>query len=208
MKPSFRIEGFIGEGTATAAEVATFLADNPGPVQIVVNSPGGVASEGAAIFAELERRAGVEVLVEGIAASAASLAAVGGAEIVMHSAAMMMIHEPSGMTFGPAAQHRKSVETLEQLTAVYAAAYARATGNSTANLRRWMAEETWLSAEEALALNFCDRIEAGERRAPEPVAFDYSIFREPPFELLELTRLHGWGGKAKKPASSGVKTDA
>ncbi len=175
----YRIEGFIGEDGATAAALAAFLSQHEGqPVRVLVNSPGGDAFEGAAMLAELERHGQATTVAAGIAASAASLVLMGGRDIAVHRDAMVMIHDPSGMTFGTATAHRSTAETLDKLSATYARSYARASGQPVARVRAWMAAETWLDADEAVALNFADKIEGGE-----PVAyarFDPQMFRHPP----------------------------
>ncbi len=183
---SYAISGFIGEGNATADALRAYLTANPGRASVIINSPGGIASEGAAIRAELERHGNATVLIEGLAASAASLAAMGGKTIVMHADALLMIHNPSGLTIGTASAHRKTASTLDQFEEVYAAAYARASGNPVEMVRAWMEEEVWLSAEEALALRFIDRIEGNEPVAVSP--FDFTMYRNPPAHLVQLWR--------------------
>jgi ATP-dependent protease ClpP protease subunit len=196
----FRIEGMIGEEQNTAASIAEHFAANPGKTTVLINSPGGDAFEGAAMLAEVERHGGVEIIIEGIAASAASLIAIGGSDISMHAAAVFMIHEPASISFGSSQAHRKNAETLEKLTDVYAAAYSRATGNRIELIKQWMAEETWLGADEAVALNFCDRVSGDtDRESPPVAAFNYAKFKEPPKLLLDLTQKHGWA--AISPAS-------
>jgi len=190
---AFRIEGMIGEDQNTAAALATYLVENPGKAEILINSPGGDAFEGAAMLAEVERHGDVEIIIQGIAASAASLIAIGGAEISMHPAAVFMIHEPASISFGSSLAHRKNAETLEKLTDVYAGAYSRASGNQIDLIKQWMAEETWLDADEAAALNFCDQaLGDPDRESPQVAAFDYAKFKGPPKLLLDLTMNNGW----------------
>jgi ATP-dependent protease ClpP protease subunit len=189
---TFRIEGFIGEDPATAEALASYLATARGRAEVVINSPGGNAFEGSACMAELEAHGRTRVIIRGIAASAASLIAMGGAEIVMHRDAMLMIHDPSGITIGPAAAHRKNADTLDQVADTYAAAYARATGHSLARIRDWMAQETWFTADEALALNFIDRIEGGEGAPVALSPFDFTMFTNAPPRLIALAQENGW----------------
>ncbi len=194
------LHGIIGEPDADARTLGTFLAANAGPVDIVLNSPGGIASEGAAMLAELERHGDATVLIEGIAASAASLVAMGAREIVMHRDALMMLHDPSAISIGTAQTHRDTADTLEKMTQTYAGAYARASGNSEELVRAWMAAETWLNAEEAVALNFADRIEGGERTVAMALGgFDVSMFHNAPAQLLEGARHRG----AAEPSEAG-----
>lgn len=200
----FRIEGFIGEDQNTAASVAQFLSQNPESPVIVINSPGGDAFEGSAILAEVQRHGGVKICVEGVAASAASLIVVGGAQIVMHAASVLMIHEPASISFGSSVAHRKSADVLEKLTDIYANAYSRETGNSVELVKQWMADETWLDASEAVALNFADEVE-GEAGQGAPVAahFNYLKFKDPPKMLIDLVAKNGWATVSPNNAKEG-----
>jgi ATP-dependent protease ClpP protease subunit len=197
MTPRYDIAGEIGEGNARAEALSAFLAQHAGqPVHVVINSPGGIASEGSALLATMERHGNVTVHIEGMAASAASLAALGGRTVLMHTDALLMIHEPSAFTWGTASEHRAGADMLDKMTGVYAAAYARATGQPVELVAAWMAEETWMTAQEALELNFCDGIE-GEASKGRPVAaFDYGRFRNAPRELVALAMAKGWAGKS------------
>jgi hypothetical protein len=78
------------------------------------------------------------------------------------------------------------------MTGVYAQAYARATGHSVARIAAWMKDETWLTAQEALELNFCDGIEAEAEEPHMVAAFDYGRFRNAPGDLVKLARKNGW----------------
>lgn len=190
--PRFDIAGEIGLDNATGAAVGRFLDANPGPVDIFINSFGGVATEGAAIMAALERHGQATAHVQGVAASAASLAMLGAKRVVMHSAATIMIHEPGTMAFGTAGDMRAAADVLDKLTAIYASAYARATGNPEARIAAWMAEETWLTADEAVALNFADEIAADPEGPVAIAAFDYRKFKAAPAHLVQMALKNGW----------------
>lgn len=206
MVSPFYIGGIIGEGDARAETLAAFLRSNPGRAEVVINSPGGDAFEGAAMLAEIGRHGGVTVHMQGVVASAASLAAMGGRDIVIDRDAVFMLHDPSGLTFGPAADHRKTAQTLDKLSETYAASYARTSGNSVSMVREWMLAETWLDAEETLALNFADRIDGGSR--PVAVAqFDFTRFRNPPAHLVRMAVANGWTAESSEPKHE-EKTDA
>lgn len=182
MTPRHFIDAEILEGTARRLDA--FLTENPGPVVVVINSPGGVASEGAAMVAAIERHGAATVLIEGVAASAASLAAMGAHTIRMHRDAFLMIHDPAMFTFGAADEHTRAAATLDKLAGQYARTYARATGHPVERVRAWMKAETWLDAEEALSLNFCDEVTGGEDPARAVASFDYRLFKNPPARLL------------------------
>jgi len=200
--PRFNLFGEIGfENGARLDDLTSFLAANPGPVDVFINSPGGVATEGAAMMAALERHGRAKVHVVGTAASAASLAALGGQIVLMHHAAMMMIHEPSAGTWGTADDHRSGAEALDRMTAAYASSYARATGQPVARIAAWMAAETWLTAAEAVELGFADRI-TGTGEGEAVAAFDYSRFRAAPQDLVQMAVSRGWA-KRQAPEQEG-----
>lgn len=192
MAPRFDIKGDIGVGKACADALGEFLRTHPEPVFLHINSGGGDAAEGAALMAEVERHGKVTAVVQGIAASAATLPVVGAQTIIMHPAATFMIHEPWVMAGGTGDGHRAIADTLDKMTLTYARAYARSTGHSVNRIAAWMKQETWLTAEEALELNFCDQIEVPSGAPKMVAAFDYSKFRAAPAELLRLTAQNGW----------------
>lgn len=187
-----RIEGFIGGLDTSASILSEKLSALEGKaVSLVINSAGGDAFEGAAMLAELRAYQGkVIVHIRGIAASAASLITMGADRILIDRDAVFMIHDPSAMTFGPPAAHRRSADDLDKLANTYAAAYARRSRNDPARVREWMISETWLNAEEAVALGFADAIEDD---AAEMVArFDYTKFAHAPQQLAAITQAKGW----------------
>ncbi len=100
-------------------------------VTIRLNSGGGIATEGAAIHSALAAHTGRKtIVVEGIAASAASVIAMAGDEIVMALGALMMVHDPSGFTFGTVSDHEASVRSLTALATAMAAIYSDRTGHT------------------------------------------------------------------------------
>lgn len=206
-RPRFRLAGMIGEGEATARALGDFLSDNAGrPVVLTINSPGGDAFEGAAMLAEVERHGNVTSMGEGIVASAATLPLMAAREIVLHREAAIMIHDPSGFSFGPSGVHRATADVLDKLGGVYADFYARASGTPVQVVAAWMRAETWMTAEEAVALHFADRIE-GDDRPVSVAAFDFTRFTNPPAALVKMARANGWAAVPSE-TSTERKTDA
>ena len=147
-------------------------------ITLRINSPGGSVFDAVAIFNALKRRTGtVTVHIDGIAASAASYVAMAGDEIVMPENAFLMIHDPSGMVMGSAADMRAMAEALEKIRDSLVSGYADKSGASSETVVALMAKETWLSAEEALTLGFCDRVEEPVRIAAH---FDLKLFHNAP----------------------------
>jgi ATP-dependent Clp endopeptidase proteolytic subunit ClpP len=149
-----------------------------------INSPGGSVFDGVAIYNALKRHdAAITVWIDGIAASIASVIAMAGDEVVMPENAMLMLHDPSGLVMGTAADMRAMAEALDKMKAGMVAAYRDKSGRDDAEIGALMAAETWLSAQEALELGLADRIEQPVKMAAH---FDLSRFRNPPPQLAAL----------------------
>lgn len=160
-----RIDGTIGGGwfdedSVTAKSFAKELkaAGKVKSLDIYINSPGGSVFDGSAIYSQLKRHTAKKtVYIEGLAASIASMIAMAGDEIVMPDNALMMIHRASGGVWGNADDMRKTAEILEKIESSIITAYQAKTGRDPEELAEMMADETWLTAQEAVALGFADR---------------------------------------------------
>lgn len=183
----------LGEVTPETGEaVAAFLAQHPGEVELWINSPGGDAYGGAAIMAAVEGHGRVTARVRGLAASAATLPMVAAWRVLIHTDAMVMIHDPSAMIGGTPGELRTAADALDKIAGTYAAAYARHTGHPVDTVRGWMMAETWMTAVEAVALGFCDEIETMPEPAPAVARFDYTRFKAAPAHLRRLAKAQGW----------------
>lgn len=122
-----------------------------------INSPGGEVFDGLAIFNRLSEHApGVEVRIDGIAASMASVIAMVGSPIKMAENALMMIHDPNGICMGDAGDMRDLADMLDKVKGCLVGAYTKKTGKSAEDIAAMMAEETWLNATEAKEQGFID----------------------------------------------------
>lgn len=190
------LHGFVGESFwddgFTTKQVIRALASIEGDVTIRLNSGGGYATDGAAIHAAIKAHKGnVTVRIEGVAASAASLLAMAGDEIVMAEGSMMMIHDPSGVTIGPAESHRSTAAVLEKLATNYADVYAARAGMTSETARALMVAETWMTAGEAVEMGFADRLDTGAEEAAV-AAFDFTVYAKAPQELRKKAEEKGW----------------
>ena len=163
-----------------------FLAElgalpNDAALDLRLNSPGGSVFDAVAIFNALKRHAGeVTVWIDGIAASAASYIAMAGDIVVMPQNAFLMIHDPSGLVMGTAEDMRSTAEALDKVKGSLIQGYAAKSGKPDAEIAALMAAETWLDAQEALALGLIDRIAEPVKLA---ASFDIARFRNAPAEL-------------------------
>ena len=137
---------------------AAITAAKNKPLKLRLNSYGGDAMAAKEIYAALAGYAGgVEIIVESIAASAASTIAMAGA-CRMHSGALMMLHCASTQTEGNAEDHEKAVKMLDAVDRSIAQIYADKSGKALDEVLAWMSAETWLTAEEALAYGLIDEV--------------------------------------------------
>ncbi|WP_029554776.1 head maturation protease, ClpP-related [Xanthobacter sp. 91] len=179
----------------TAMDVIQSLAQMDGDITVRLNSGGGVAWDGVAIYNALKAYAGaVTIVVEGVAASAASIIAMAGDEVEMRAGALMMIHNASTITWGTAEDHEKSRELLAKLDGQLAAIYAERTGLDLAEIRALMDAETWMDAAEAIDKGFAGT--ADDEKAAKASAFDYRLYAKAPKALQSQSK------KLKAPAAA------
>jgi len=158
------IEGVIAEESWYSDDVtpAAFKADlvaGTGPITVWINSPGGDCVAAAQIYNMLMEYPGdVTVKIDGIAASAASVVAMAGTRVLMSPVACLMIHNPLTVAIGDSEEMRKAIQMLDEYKESIVNAYEIKTGMSRAKLSHLMDAETWMNANKALELGFCDEI--------------------------------------------------
>lgn len=153
----------VGEADATPTAVAQVLRQNKStPVTVRINSPGGFAWHGIAIYnALLAHTAGVTVQIEGIAGSAASVIAMAGRPIRMFAASQLFIHRASGVAQGNMKVMEEVREFLKDLDDVIAGIYSARTGRPKSQMLSFMDgkfDGTTFNAEQATRLGFADEI--------------------------------------------------
>lgn len=145
----------------SAERIAELLTANPDVklITVHINSPGGNALDGVAIYNSLvNHSATVDVIVEGMAYSAASLIAMAGDTIKMSAGSQMMVHEARGMTHGTAAQLVKFADLLKATSGQMAAIYAARSGRELAAVKTDMKNETFMTAEEAVEMGYAGEV--------------------------------------------------
>lgn len=165
--------GFFG---VAAGEFMAEMTGINGDIELHINSPGGDVHDGLAIYNQLKQRKGsVHVIVDGLAASAASFIAMaaspGKLEMAPHS--QMMIHNGFSMAIGDAADLRKTADLLDMVTGEIASIYGERSGKSVDYWLGKMAAETWFTDKQAVAEGLADGIH-GES-APDN-AWDLSVY--------------------------------
>lgn len=177
--------GFFEDGVTGKSvrdELAAF--DKKQPINVRINSPGGDVFEAVAIRAQLEQwPAGVNVQVDGLAASAASYIATVGGTVSMAEGSMFMVHDPWTVAIGNAAEMQKAAATLDKIADSLVGAYARKSGKSHDEIRETMRAESWMTADEAIAYGLAND-KADERAAAFAIPKAFG-FKHPPQPAAE-----------------------
>lgn len=154
---------FDEETSATSFRDALKELGDVSTINLSINSGGGSVFDGIAIYNMLKsHKATVNVYIEGLAASIASVIAMAGDTITMRSGSMMMVHMPWTLSQGNAEEMRKTADTLEKTGDSIVDIYSERTGISSDDIRNIMNDETWLSAEEAVKQGWATKLDKKE----------------------------------------------
>lgn len=149
------------EWDATSPKDIKTALDNLAPgekLTVLVNSEGGSVMAGQEIYSMLKGRNDVEIQIQSIAGSAASVIAMANRSEIS-PVAMIMIHNVS-MSGASGDYHdmQKNAEILKQMNTALASSYASKTGKSQEEILKLMDRETWLTANQALEMGFVDAV--------------------------------------------------
>lgn len=153
-------ESWDGSTVAAREFVAAVGALDVETITVRINSYGGSVTDGLAIYNALRRHpARVDVQIDGIAASIASLIAMAGDTVTAANNAMLMIHAPWGMAMGNAQQMREMADVLDIYAASMITAYER-DGVDMEQIRAWLTDgkDHWLNADDAWSARLIDDI--------------------------------------------------
>lgn len=174
-------------GGLSAQDFASQMAAISGDIECHINSGGGDVFDGVAIANALRNhKGGVTTVVDGIAASIASVIAQAGRDRVVQDGSMLMIHEPFSMCAGDAADMAKESEILDKVAGNLASIYADRAGGTPGKWRDEMRKETWYTAEEAVAAGLADRV--GAAAAELPPGLDVAAFTSVPGRIAARLR--------------------
>ena len=128
-----------------------------GNITVWINSPGGDVFAAAQIYNMLmDYKGDVTIKIDGLAASAASVIAMAGTEVLMSPVAMMMIHNPMTVAIGDTQEMQRAIEMLSEVKESIINAYEIKSGLSRSKLARLMDVESWFNAKKAIELGFAD----------------------------------------------------
>lgn len=130
-----------------------------GDITVWINSPGGDVFAASQIYNMLmDYKGKVTVKIDGIAASAASVIAMAGEEVLISPTGLIMIHNPMTIAFGDTEEMKKAIQMLSEVKESIINAYEIKTGLSRVKLSNLMDAETWFNAKKAVDLGFADKI--------------------------------------------------
>lgn len=153
------IYGVIGDDgwgdSVSAKDVDVALAKTKGDIVINLNSPGGDAFDGIAIYNRLKKHEGkITINLDGYACSAASVIAMAADVLNMGDGGMIMIHEASTIVWGNKRDMRKQADILEKLEDGIINIYMKKANVSREEIRKMVDEETWFSKQDAIDIGF------------------------------------------------------
>lgn len=151
-------EGWFGGITAKSFMEMMKPIASVAELDIYINSPGGNVFDGIAIGNQITRHPASRktVHIDGIAASIASVIAMSGSEIKIASNGMFMIHNPYAMCMGGADDMRKAADSLDKVRDQLLGTYVARTKGDSKKISKWMDDETWMTADEAVERGFAD----------------------------------------------------
>ena len=160
-------------------------------INLHINSPGGSVFEGIAIYNMLKQnKAHVNVYVDGLAASIASVIAMSGDAIFMPSNSMLMIHNPWTMAVGNASELRKQADDLDKITESSIQTYLNQAGDKLdeETLRQLMDDETWLTAKEAVDYGLATEVIEANKAAALISKNFAQRYRHVPEQLIQASQ--------------------
>lgn len=184
------------------------LNGGEGDVTIWINSPGGDCFAAAQIYSMLmDYKGKVNVRIDSLAASAASVIAMAGDTVEMSPVGMMMIHNPSTISIGDSAEMQKAIDRLGEVKESIINAYELKTGLSRNKLSKLMDAETWFNAKKAVELGFVDKIlfaEGEEDKAQDSLIFSPAAVTNSLLDRLKTKIPAGPERNEAKPISNKV----
>ena len=154
-------DDLLAEKTTEAADVVDFIKDaGDGPINVRINSGGGIVADALAIYNALDRRGNVIVDVDGIAFSAASLIAMAGETVRMAENALLMIHAPHTIAAGNERDMQRAQQTLARYRQAMTSSYVRSGRVDEEKVTAWLkdGEDHYFTASEAIEEGLADEI--------------------------------------------------
>ncbi|MCD6706838.1 MAG: Clp protease ClpP [Thiobacillus sp.] len=181
------VRGYIGEWGVTDRDfiAAVEAFGEVDTIEVAINSRGGEVDHALSIFNFLKNHpAKVNMRVDGVAMSAASIILMAGDDIAMPANAILMIHSPSSFALGNAADLRQAADVLDTFESALLETYQARSGKTVDELKTMLDDETFMTAKEALAHGFADRVIPLKAEARAASAVAYAAALNIPLDVL------------------------
>lgn len=167
---------------ASATELReAFAGADGGDVALHINSPGGDVFEGREMQAVIAGHKGaVTAIVEGVAASAATIVSMAADTVQMMKGSRYMIHKGWTIGIGNADDFEQLIALLRGFDTELAAEYAAKSGQTAEQTMAWMAAETWFTAEQAVENGFAESIVSNTRNEQMRAAWNLAAYANAP----------------------------
>ena len=209
-KRTLLLDGEISDETWWGDEVTpqifrSELNAAEGDIDLWINSPGGDCYAAAQIYNMLmEYKGNVNVKIDGIAASAASVVAMAGSTVEISPLGLLMLHNPMTVSIGDTHEMERTITFLAEIKESIINAYELKTGLSRAKISRLMDAETWMNAKKAVELGFADSVLYGDVQRPLTDTADGLIFSRAAVTNSLLSKF-GQGTKANNVDAEPLK---
>ncbi|WP_059751237.1 head maturation protease, ClpP-related [Thiobacillus denitrificans] len=181
------VRGYIGEWGITDREFIAAVESHGevDTIEVAINSRGGEVDHALSIFNFLKNHpARVNMRVDGVAMSAASIILMAGDEIAMPANAILMIHSPWSYASGNADDLRQAADVLDVFESALLETYQARSGKTADELKTMLSEETFMTAKEAVAHGFADRVIPLKAEARAASAVAYAAALNIPLDVL------------------------
>ncbi|WP_438863773.1 head maturation protease, ClpP-related [Neptunicella sp.] len=160
-KINLHINGVVGDWGNSSDDVIYQIENQTADeINVFIQSPGGSAFEGIAIYNVLRKHsAKVVTHILGAAASAASIIFMAGDERIMPANTYLMIHEPTLGIYGKAKELREAADFLDGMTTALAATYSPYINIDDGELMKMLVAESWINATDALEMGFATTVD-------------------------------------------------
>ncbi|NMB82965.1 MAG: hypothetical protein GYA14_14225 [Ignavibacteria bacterium] len=138
--------------------LSDFKEKNITEIEVRINSAGGSLFEGFSIFNQLRDFGNVHTVVDGVAASAASIIALAGSKVSVYKNSYLFIHNPWSLAVGDHYDMESASDDLKKFTQTIIDLYKSKTGLSEEELKEFCNKNTFLNSDECLNYGFADDV--------------------------------------------------
>lgn len=183
------LKGVISKDFGIGAESLreSFVQASNAPVKLYINSPGGDVFEAREMQGIIAGYKGtVTAVIQGVAASAATIVSMAASKVQMTKGSRFMIHNGRTLAFGDRHEFMDIHNLLATFDAELAAEYATKTGAKVEAMAQMMDAETWFTAEQAKEQGFVDEILSNTQNASMRATWNLSAYAHAPEIVSEV----------------------